>query len=117
MKKSFFKPYNYIFNNYHIKIISISEKQILTINSKYIWEIKSGKINGLSFKEISKQKIKLKLFLQYKNPIIVLKNKPYKIYQYINESEIIDISNTDSIYDIPIYIGPNSLNRIKEELI
>jgi len=118
LKRHYFKPYNYTIGPYHIKIVNVTNKQILTVNSKYIWEIKTGKIDGLSFRTKETKRLNLKDFLKHKKPIIILREKPYKIYQYVNESEIIDISNTNKIYDIPIYNGIKSLTHIvKEELM
>ena len=95
LKRHYFKPYNYTIGPYHIKIVNVTNKQILTVNSKYIWEIKTGKIDGLSFRTKETKRLNLKDFLKHKKPIIILREKPYKIYQYVNESEIIDISNSE----------------------
>jgi hypothetical protein len=107
LKKIWFKPYNYILKTkgtqYYVKTLNITPKHILTINSKYIWELKFGKVNGSQFKTIYSSLINLKDFYQLQNLIIVFKGRPHKILKYLNESEVVDISNETIINNIKIF--------------
>jgi hypothetical protein len=113
IKKVFFHTYDYDLIKdhevFHIKILNVNKNTILSINSKFIWEIKTGKPSGISFKTTSSTLINLKEFNKKKNKIIVFKEKPYKILKYINESEVVNISNQKEINDIKIF---NSFKEI-----
>ncbi|AIO18565.1 hypothetical protein KQ51_00685 [Candidatus Izimaplasma bacterium HR1] len=113
--KGFFKPYDYLLSNddkdYYIKTLQVNENSILSINSKYVWEVKTGRISGINFKTSSKNLIDMKGFNELPNKIIVFKGEPYKILKYINESEVIDISNSKEINGIKIF------NNIEEIII
>lgn len=107
IKRKFFKEYTYDLTLdgtiYHILKINIHKNTILSINSKNIWEVKYGKADGPNFKTNSKELINLKKFNALENKIIVFKEKPYKILKYLNESDIIDISNEKVIFDNLIF--------------
>jgi hypothetical protein len=112
LKKVYFKDYHFELTidqtTYYIKTIKTNDNCILSINSKYVWEIRYGKRDGLSFKTTSKTILDMKSFQLYPHKIVVLKSQPYKILKYINESEVIDISSEKEVYDIKI------LNNIEE---
>ncbi len=114
VKKVFFKDYDYIINKddkkYHLKIIRVNSSSILTINSKIIWEIKYGKHSGVSFKTSSNTFINLKKFNLLENKIIVFKEKPYKLLRYVNESELVDISDSMKINNIIVF---NNISDLK----
>jgi hypothetical protein len=107
IKKAWFKPYQYqVTQNditYHIKVLPVSSRHILTINSKYIWNIKSGSVKGLQYKTHRSHLVDMRDFYQYTNPVVVFKARPYKILQYLNESDIVDISSESSVHGIPFY--------------
>jgi Leucine-rich repeat (LRR) protein len=113
VKRILFKDHNFMVTlkdtTHHIKILNVNRSTILSINSKHIWEIKNGKTKGISFKESSRKLIDMKPFNKRSNRIIVFKKQPYKILKYINESEVVDISNTEDIFNIKIY---NSFKEI-----
>lgn len=113
VKKVLFKSYNYVLTLnetvYYIKVLNVSKNNILSINSKYVWEIRTGKPNGISFKTSSKTMLDMTEFNELKNKIIVFKGKPYKVLKYINESEVVDISDNQEIFDIKIF---NSIKKI-----
>ncbi len=113
IKKVFFDSYDYkIINDSkttHIRMLNVNRNTILSINSKFIWEIKTGKPSGISFKTSSSTLINLKDFNKQKNKVIIFKEKPYKILKYINESEVINISNHKEINNIRIF---NSFKEI-----
>ena len=113
--KAFLKPYDYILKidnvNHYIKVLRVNRNSILSINSKYVWEVKTGKVSGINFKTTHKTRLDMKEFNKLSNKIIVFKNQPYKILKYINESEVIDISGTKDIFDIKIF------NNIKEVIV
>ena len=94
---------------YHIKLLNVNKNSILSINSKHIWQVKLGKAVGINFKTSSSKLIDLKSFNKLPNKIICFKDEPYKILRFINESEVVDISDIKEISDIKIY---NSLKEI-----
>ena len=107
VQKALFKEYDYkiIKDNktYHIKVLNVHSRTILSINSKYIWEIRLGKAVGLSFKTASTNRLNMSEFNKLSNKIIVFKSQPYKLLKYINESEVLDISGSSEIFDIKIF--------------
>lgn len=113
VKKAFLKDYNFevIIDgvSHYIKKLPISRNTILTINSKHIWNIKKGRADGVSFKTGSSTLIKINEFNKLTNKIIVFNSQPYKILKYLNESDIIDISNDTEINEIRIF---NSFKKI-----
>ena len=112
IKKVLFKDHNYEMNangtTYYIKFIKAHDSSIVTVNSKYVWEVKYGKGEGINFKTTNKVRVDMKSFMKLKNRIVVFRNKPYKILQYINESEVVDISQDKVVHDIKMF------NRLEE---
>lgn len=84
---------------YHIKILNTSANIQLTLNSKYIWDLKRGRVAGLIFKGYSSTLIDVRNFMKKSNRIVILTNKPYKILMYLNESEIVDVSDKEIIHE------------------
>lgn len=107
VKKAWFKPYQYQVTTgdktYHVKALPVTTRHILTINSKYVWNIKSGSVNGLQYKTHRSNLIDMRPLLQFENPIVVFKARPYKILKYLNESDIVDISSQSSVHGVPFY--------------
>ncbi len=107
IKKRSSRYYDFIIilndKEYIVKFLNIKINTLITINSIDIWNLKIGKADGIRFKSSSSNLLNLGEFMKQENKIILLKNKPYKILQHINESDIIDISNSiknDSTYII-----------------
>lgn len=113
ISKTYFKPYDYTITKentiHHIKVLNVTKNAILSINSKYVWEIRYGRPNGINFRTSSKVRLDMTDFNKLENKIIVFKDKPYKILKYINESEVVDISTSNEVFDIRIF---NTLNEI-----
>jgi hypothetical protein len=107
IKRVWFKPYQYRIEHetqtYHVKVLHITSRHILTINSANIWNIKTGSVQGLQYKTRSSHLIDLSELFQYPNVVIVFKQRPYKILRYRNESDIDDISGAAEINGTPIY--------------
>lgn len=107
IKKAWLKPYQYRVTTsdttYHVKVLPVTRRHLLTINSKYIWNIKTGSAKGLQYKTHRSQLIDMRDFFQYDNPVVVFKARPYKILKYLNESDIVDISSESSVHGIPFY--------------
>jgi len=99
-----FKDYDVKFTHeneeYFVKILSVSDSTLVTVNSPIIWELKKGKVDGLRFRASSKTLIDLSLFSSHKNKIILLTMKPYKILKALNESDLKDISNESFVHGI-----------------
>lgn len=106
VKVKYFKEYDLeVFSKsktYYIKVLNVSATHQITVNSKLIWNIKKGKIDGIKFNTIDSVFLNLKEFNKLDNKIIVFTNKPFKILKALNESDLIDISNESKINDISI---------------
>ncbi|QMS84569.1 hypothetical protein [Candidatus Xianfuyuplasma coldseepsis] len=106
VKRKYFGTYTYQITKdnltYHVLVLPTSRSHLVTINSKYIWNIKSGAIQGARFVTRSVKTIKMNEFLKLQNPIVVFKNSPYKILKYINESEVVDITTSLDAHDLTI---------------
>ncbi len=98
---------------YNILILKANSNTQITINSKNIWELKKGNLDGLRFKAINSVLINLKEFMELENRIIIFTNRPYKILKVLNESEVKDISIESSVYGSKIIYD---LTKIKDIL-
>lgn len=107
VKRVYFKEYSHVteinHTQYHILVLPVTKNSILTINSQYMWEIKYGKQVGSRFNTTSTKLINLKNFQTLNNKMIVFKAQPYKIYKHINESDLIDISDSKEIFGITLF--------------
>ncbi len=88
---------------YHILVLPTHAQQLVTINSKSIWNIKTGRIDGARFAVSHVKSIHIDDFLRLENPIIVFKKMPYKVLKYINESDVVEITSTLDAYGLPIF--------------
>jgi len=86
--------------SYFVKIINITNNYQVTINSKIIWDLKKGTINGIRFKAVSSNLISLKEFNKLENKVVIFTSKPYKVLKVLNESDLLDISNEKTVNDI-----------------
>lgn len=106
VKRKYFGTYTYQISTkdtvYHVLVLPTSRSHLVTINSKYIWNIKSGSIQGARFVTRSVKTVKMDAFLKLTNPIVVFKNIPYKVLKYINESEVVDITTTLDAHNVTI---------------
>lgn len=84
---------------YKVLILSVSGNTQITINSKIVWELKKGRLNGIRFKGSFPVLHDLERFMQYENKVIIFTNKPYRVLKVINESEVEDISEDSKVYD------------------
>ena len=92
-----------------MKILNISLNTILSLNSKYVWELKKGKISGIRFIPYSSNIINLKDFMEKENKVIILTKMPYKIFKQINESDIEDVTNEKLINNVLLITNPHSI--------
>ena len=90
----------YCDTKYRVLIIKVSTSTQVTINSKIVWELKKGKLDGIRFVAVDSVLLNLKTFMESKNKIIIFTNKPYKVLKVLNESEVKDISNDSNVYDV-----------------
>ncbi len=104
VKTKYFKDYDLEVSNksktYYIKVLNISSNHQITVNSKLIWNIKKGKVDGIKFNTLDSVLLSLKEFNKLDNKIIIFTNKPYKLLKALNESDLIDISAESEINDI-----------------
>ena len=97
---------------YYVKIVNTNSNVLVSLNSKYVWEIKKGKISGIRFIKHSSRLIDLKKFMTKEQKIVILTNKPYKILKQVNESDIIDVSNEKYVHNIFITNSPQSITNM-----
>lgn len=98
--------------DYFIKILGASSHIQVTLNSRIIWELKKGKQVGIKFKSSGSKMIDVRKFIKCKNKVVIFTSKPYKIMKYLNESDIVDVSNEDFINDI-LFISEVSILKDK----
>lgn len=98
--------------NYHIKILNTNSNIQLTLNSKYVWALKKGKVSGIRFKGSSSTLLDVRNFMQKENRVVILTNKPYKILMYLNESDIKDVSTRSVIHDTKFIYDFRNLNSL-----
>jgi hypothetical protein len=82
---------------YYLKVLNITVNHQVTINSKIIWNLKKGVINGIRFKTASSSLLNLEEFNKLDNKIIVFTSKPFKVLKALNESDLLDISDTNEV--------------------
>ena len=83
---------------YYIKIMNTNSNIQFTLNSRYVWQLKKGRISGIRFKGSSSALLDVRNFMSKENRVVILTNKPYKILMYLNESEIVDVSTKSVIH-------------------
>ncbi len=93
----------------YVKILNISLNTILSLNSKYVWELKKGKISGIRFITYSSNIINLKDFMKKENKVVILTKMPYKIFRQINESDIEDVTNEKLVNNVLLITNPHSI--------
>ena len=91
--------FDYEVNDAFIKLLSTNTNTQLTINSPTVYEIQSGKLDGIRF--IRKSSV-LSRFKKTDKVILVLLQKPYRVLKYINENEVVDISTETSAHNMTI---------------
>ena len=94
-----------------VKILKTSSTNQVTINSTIIWDIKNGKVDGVRYKTTSTRRINLIEFRNNKHKLIIFTNKPYKVLRYLNESDIIDVSDQHEAHGI---FYTNNINRLED---
>lgn len=87
---------------YQMKVLKTNERTQITVNSLTIWEIAKGLKNGIRFKKTSSNLINLTAFNKCENKLIFLTGKPYRILKYLNESDIVVISDEKVINNIKL---------------
>lgn len=95
--------------SYFVKVLNISNNYQITVNSKLVWNLKKGIVDGIRFKSTSSSLLQIKEFNKLENKIVFFSSKPYKILKAINESDLIDISDKNVVNDIFITSEINEL--------
>ena len=117
VKRSFFGEYTFKVENegdvYHILILNVHRNSILTINSKYVWQIKYGRRDNVNFKTLNSKLIDMKSFMKLENRIVVFRNQPFKILKHLNEADIIDISTAEEIFGCDVFDNINKITLKK----
>lgn len=88
---------------YYIQFLKIGASAQLTINSKTHIEVASGILEGIRFRKRNSTLYDFRKFSLKKNKIIFLLGKPFRTLQYLNESDIIDISDQTIVHDYRLF--------------
>lgn len=101
-KKVRFKDHDasFVYNEeeYFIKVLRVNSNNQVTVNSTIIWEIKSGKLDGVRYVPTSKKLVNLKEFMKHKNKIIIFTEKPYRVLKCLNEADVLDVSDKNYVH-------------------
>lgn len=109
IKKTKRLEFDYEFNGSYIKLLNTNSNTQLTINSPTVYQIHTGKVDGIRF--VRKNSV-ITRFKKTDKLILVLLNKPYRILKYINENEVVDISNEEIAHGIKMVSTINQLESI-----
>ena len=80
---------------HRVLVMKTTPKCQVTLNSLIVWEVACGRVDGLRFIKTQKMLVRLDEFQKLDNKIVYLTEKPFRILKYLNESDIIDV--TDNI--------------------
>ena len=97
---------------YYLVFIKIGKNAQLTINSKTHFEVSQGKLDGIRF--IKKQST-LHNFMEYSKrsrKIVYLLGTPFRTLQYLNESDIIDITGQTHVHDYWLFQSVKDFEQI-----
>jgi len=97
---------------YSLWVIPVTKNTQVTFNSHKIWELSKGKIDGIRFHKTSKTLLHLNGFTSKENKVVYLTNKPYRKLKYLNESDIIDVSDETIIHDILFIENIEDFNKL-----
>jgi len=97
---------------YNIKLVKVEKNGMICVNSKTIWDIRSGRPNGIRYTTTSSRLLDLSEFVKKENPIILLTNKPYRITQAINESDVEFITDKNKVHNIMYTHNINEIGEI-----
>lgn len=97
---------------FHVLLLGVSHRHLVTINSKHVWNIKTGSLKGIRYQATSSRMVDLRAFNKLPNRIVLFKYAPYKILKYINESEVVDISGDESVHDTMMARSTHALAKI-----
>lgn len=93
---------------YHIVFLKIGSNAQLTVNSKTHFEVAYGKLDGIRFIKRQSTLYDFRKFSTKKNKIIYMLGNPFRQLQYLNESDIIDITGKKIVHDYRLF------NNIKD---
>lgn len=79
---------------FHILVLPVAKNAQVTLNSQKVWEVASGRLDGIRFKKTFTSLHNIDQLLSKENRIVYLTKKPYRILKHLNESDIIDVTNT-----------------------
>jgi len=86
-----------------IVFIKIGSNAQLTINSKTHFEVAVGKRKGIRFIKKQSTLYDFRKFFLKKNKIVYMLGNPFRTLQYLNESDIIDISDKTIVHDYRLF--------------
>lgn len=88
---------------FHLVFLKIGQNAQLTVNSKTHFEVSVGKRDGIRFIKRQSTLYDFRKFFTKKNKIVFLLGKPFRMLQYLNESDIIDISDQTIVHDYRLF--------------
>lgn len=112
--KSNRRDFDYQVGDHYIKFVNTNKNTQLTINSPGIYQIHTGKVDGIRFIRKSST---ITRFNKTDKVYLLLLSTPFKILKYINENEIVDISDSASAHNMTFIRTTEELESILKEVI
>jgi len=86
-----------------ILFLKMGNNAQLTVNSKTFFEVANGQRDGIRFIKKQSTLHNFSKFSLKKNKIIFMIGKPFRILKYLNESDIVDISDKTVVHDYRLF--------------
>lgn len=86
-----------------IVFLKIGQNSQLTVNSKTHFEVSIGKRDGIRFIKRQSTLYDFRKFYTKKNKIVYMLGNPFRVLQYLNESDIIDITDKAIVHDYRLF--------------
>jgi hypothetical protein len=99
-------------HTYNCIFLKVNPQTQVTFNSPIMLELAQGKVDGLRFKKKSSRLIDLSVCKHKDNCLLFLLDTPYRTLKYINESDIIDVSNQDKVHHFRVLHSKEELKNL-----
>jgi len=88
---------------YNIVFVKVGPNAQLTVNSPTHFEVVVGKLDGIRFIKRQSTLYDFTEFSHRSNKIVYLLGTPFRMLQYLNESDIIEITGQTSVHGYKIF--------------
>jgi hypothetical protein len=97
---------------YYIVFIKVGSNAQLTVNSPTHFEVVVGKLDGIRFIKRQSTLYDFTEFSYRTNKIVYLLGTPFRMLQYLNESDIIDITGQKSVHGYNIFTSVKDFDTL-----